>query len=203
MKFYHKGVKKSNKTSASEGCLFIIGFGAIIFFLTLLDDVEDLKDYFFELVLVLIMGISLAFSLFGKKGKLSNFHVTLKNNYFTIEKVNVPIENIIIDIYQTKGTFIRYHLRDTKGEIAIFSVVKDDLLSYFEEHLPNSIKIQEETSRKHDGPFISVLGSQNLFYNLDSGKYTINAKKQTEISFLPKVYTYDPKYKLGKPLLKK
>lgn len=202
MKFYHKGVKTSNETGFASGCFVLIGIAAIIFLITLLDDIEDLKEYFFELIFAGIVCVGFLFTVFAKKGKLSNFHASIENNYFSMEKINIPIQNITIDVYYRNENFIRYHLRDSIGEIAIFSVFKDDLLAHFEQNLPNQVKKHEESSSKHDGPYISVLGSQTLYYDLNTGKYTIDNNKQTEISFLPKVYTYDPKYKLGKPLFK-
>lgn len=197
MRFFHKGLKKSNETSKSEGCLLIIGFGAIVFFITLLDDISDLEDHFFELLLVLIMGISVAYTIFAKKGKLSNYHVTLKNDFFSIEKISIPKSDLILDVYSLDQKFVRYHLRDKKGKIAIFSVYEDDLYQYFKENLPNQVYEFEETSSKHDGAYISVLArGQNLFYDLSTGKFNINQGSQPEVSVVPEVYTYDPKYKL-------
>ena len=204
MKFYHKGVKKSNETSASEGCLLFIGFAALIFLFTLIDDLDDLSDHFFELIAVFFMGGSVLFAIFAKKGKLSNHHITLKNEYLQIGKVNVPLENVILDIYKKEDSFVRYHLRDKEGKIAVFSVLKDDLVEHFLKELSNQVFEFQEVSKNHDGAYITVNAeSRNLYYDLNRGKYTINPRKQTEISVVPDVYTYDPKYKLGKPLLKK
>lgn len=202
MKFYYKGKKKSNEMDVASGCLVLFAIAAIIYFISLLDDISDLEEHFFELIFAAIVCVGFLFTVFAKKGKLSNFHITLENNYFSIEKINIPIQKVCIDVYYKNEKFIRYHLRDNDGEVAIFSVFKDDLLKYFEDTLPVQVKKHEESSSKHDGPFISVLGSQTLKYDLNTGKYTIDNNKQTEVSFLPKVYTYDPKYKLGKPLIK-
>lgn len=203
MKFYYKGNKKNNETSVAEGCLMVIGFAAFVFFLSLLDDIEDIKDYIFEIFFFILMAGSVLFMVFAKKGKLSNYNITLKNNYLSIEKVNVSLDDILIDIYENQTQFKRYHLRDKAGKIAVFSVFEDDLLKYFRENFPKQIHIIQQTSQKHEGAFISVLAKeQNLFYDLSRGKYTIKKDNQPEISIVPEVYTYDPKYKLGKPLIK-
>jgi len=203
MKFYYKGKKKTNKTSVAEGCLMIIGFAAFVFFLSFVDDIEDIKDYIFEIFFFILMAGSVLFMVFAKKGKLSNYNITLKNNYLSIEKVNVSLEDIHLDVYETQSQFKRYHLRDEVGIIAVFSVFEDDLLKYFKEKLPNQTHIIQQTSQKHEGAFISVLAKeQNLFYDLSRGKYTIKKDNHPEISIVPEVYTYDPKYKLGKPLIK-
>ena len=204
MKFYHQGKKKSNEPSMFSGCLLLIGFGAIVFLITLLDDLEDAKEYIVEIIFAFIMGGSILISLFSKRGKISNRHIEIKNSYFFIENISIPINDIVLDNYLESGTFKRYHLRDKAGKIAIFSVIKDDLYTYFYDQLPTQINEIEVTSSKYDGPYISVIRkTQNLFYNLDSGKYTINAGEQSEISYLPEVYTYDGNYKLGKPLFKR
>lgn len=73
MIFYRQGTKKpSNEPGFVSGCLLIIGFGAIIFLLSMLESLENVKEYFFQIVLALIVGISLAFSIFRKKGQISN-----------------------------------------------------------------------------------------------------------------------------------
>ncbi len=120
MIFYHQGnKKKSNELGVASGCLLFIGFGAIIFFFTLLDDI-------------------------------------------------------------------------------------DDLIAYFLEKKPQQVTIIEETYHKHEGPYITVKASQNsLYYDLESGKYTIKKQDEPSVSFTPDVYDYDANYKLGKPLFKK
>lgn len=201
MKFYHNGTKKSNEPSITSGCLVLIGFAAIIFLLTQLKSLEDVEEYGWQIVLAITMGVSLFSMFFAKKAKLSNRHVVIENNYLTMEKVGVPLKNMVLDVYKNDKEFKRYHLRDTEGKIAIYSTLKDDLKTYFEEELSNQVQYFEEDSNKHDGPYVSVTAvGQSLFYNLDSGKYTITKEDESEISFLPEVFTYDGKYKKGKPL---
>ncbi|MFC4267451.1 hypothetical protein [Polaribacter marinivivus] len=205
MIFYHQGSKKkSNELGVASGCLLIIGFGAIIFFFTLLDDIDDLSDYLFEIIGVLVMAISVTYGLFSKKGKIANKHITIKDDYFKIDKVSVLLDTITIDCFMIEGKFSRYFLRDSQGKIAIYSVLNDDLIAFFLENKPQQVTVLEETYHKHEGPYISVKSDDNsLYYDLESGKYTIKKQDEPSVSFTPDVFDYDAKYKLGKPLFKK
>lgn len=204
MRFYHQGKRKSNEPDAVSGCLLIIGFGAIVFLITLLDDLDDLKEHLFELVLVFIMGGSVIASMFSKRGRISNRHVVIDKNRFIIEDLKIPLADIVVDCYEIEGKFMRYHLRDKDGKIALYSVLEDDLIRHFLKTYPDLVKRYQETSHKHDGPYITVVAEgRKLYYNLDTGKYTIKPDKKLEISHIPIVYTYDGKYKKGKPLKKR
>ena len=113
MKFYYQGNKnKSNTPGFASGCLILIGFGAIIYMITLLDSIGDLKEYWWQILLAFVMGVSLFATMFAKKAKLFNYHVSIKDGYFKIEKISIPIEKLILDYYSNNNTFIRYHLRD-------------------------------------------------------------------------------------------
>ena len=205
MIFYHQGSKKkSSELGVASGCVLFIGFGAIIFFFTLLDDIDDLSEYLFEIIGVLVMAISVTYGLFSKKGKIANKHITIKDNYFKIDKVSVLLDTITIDCFMKEGEFSRYFLRDSQGKIAIYSVLNDDLIAYFLEKKPQQVTILEETYHKYEGPYITVKANDNtLYYDLESGKYTIKKQGQPSISFTPDVYDYDANYKIGKPLFKK
>jgi hypothetical protein len=204
MKFYYNGTKKSNEPGFASGCVLLIGFGALIFFFTLLDDIEDLKEYWIEIILVSVMGVSLVGMLFAKKGQLTNRHVIIENDYFKLDKVGVPLSKMQLDVYQKDSKFSRYHLRDSEGKIAIFSVFEDDLYRHFTEQHAEQTQQLQELSAKHDGPYISVKSdTQSLYYHLDTGKYSIRREGSSEVSFLPEIYTYDGKYRKGTPLIKK
>lgn len=204
MKFYHQGSKKSNEPGVFSGCLLLIGLGAIIFLISLLESLEDVKEYWWQIVLAFFMGGSLLTSMFSKRGKISNKHIEIKNGFLIIEKVTISLDEIIIDLYKTTKGFRRYHVRDKKGKIAVFSILKDDLIDHFVTHLKDQVFEFNEISSKHDGPYISVFAEdRKLYYDLERGKYTIIEKDDKEISFIPEVYTYDGKYKLGKPLGRK
>lgn len=205
MIFYHQGSKKkSNELGVASGCLLFIGFGAILFFFTLLDDIDDLNDYLFEITGVLVMAISVTYGLFSKKGKIANKHIKIKNDYFQIDNVNILLDTITIDYFMIEDKFSRYFLRDSQGKIAIYSVLNDDLIAYFLEKKPQQVTILEETYHKYEGPYISVKSDySSLYYDLESGKYTIKKQDEPSISFTPDVYDYDANYKLGKPLFKR
>ena len=204
LKFFYNGSKKSNEIGTTSGCLILIGFAALVYFFTLIDSIDDLSDYWIQIVLVLLMGISLLVPLFVKKAKLTNRHITIENGYFKMENVGVALEEVQLDFYTKNEEFSRYHIRDTQGKIAIYSVFKDDLLLYFQEELSHQIHSIEEMSHQHNGASIFVQGHpQSIHYSLASGKYTLNPNKQTEISFVPELYAYDGKYKKAVPLTKK
>lgn len=201
MKFFYNGIKKSNDIGAGSGCVLLIGFGALIYFFTLLDGVEDLKEYLFEIILVSIMGISLVFQLTRKKGDLSSRHVILENDYLKLDTVGVPLVSIQMDIYTKESKFHRYHIRDTEGKIAIYSIYKDHLYEYILENFPKQTDQIEELSSKKDGPYVTVKAEgRKLYYNLDIGKYIITLNDGSEIAHLPDIYAYDGKYKKGEPL---
>lgn len=129
----------------------------------------------------------------------------LKDGKFKLDKPNIPDEDISLLLFKKGEEFRRYFLTDSKGLTAIFSIFGDDLVKHFVENYPDQVSTIEEESYKHDGPYVSVWGdSKNLYYDLDSGNYTIkNNKNDSEVQHLPEVYTYDPNYKIGKPLFKK
>lgn len=204
MKFFYNGTKKSNDIGAGSGCVLMIGFAALIYFFTLLDDVEDLKEYLFEIILVSIMGISLVLQLTRKKGDLTSRHVIIENEYFKLDKVAVPLSTIQLDLYKKGSKFHRYHIRDTAGKIAIYSTREDELYKYILQEFPEHSEEFQELSSKQDGPYISLKAEgRSLYYDLDRGKYTLTREGKSDISFIPEIYTYDGKYKKGKPLKQK
>ena len=205
MIFYHQGnKKKSNEVGVASGCLLLIGFSALIYFFTLLKDIDDVKEYLFQIIGVSAMAITLTIGLFSKKGKIANKNITIKDGYFKIDKVSIKIENIIVDYYYKNGEFVRYFLRDTAGKIAIYSVIEDELITYFIKNFKEQLFSLEETYHKYEGPYITVkTNAQTFYYDLDSGKYNIKKEGETTISHTPDVYDYDANYKLGKPLFKK
>ncbi len=204
VKFFYNGLKKSNDIGVASGCVLMIGFGALIYFFTLIDGIEDLKEYWFQILLVSVMGISLVLQLTRKKGDLSSRHVIIQNDYLKLDQVGVPISNIQMDIYIKDEKFSRYHIRDKEGKLAIYSVHKDGLYEYILENLPDQTNQLEEESSKQDGPHITVIsGNRKLYYNLDIGKYIITSPVHEDIAHLPDIYAYDGKYKKGEPLKKK
>ena len=182
----------------------VIAFSAMVFFFTRFDNLEDLKEYTFQIIFILLIAGSFLFQIFRKKGKLHPYKNEIANNYLHVNNLKTPIDSITLDKYTVNNHFIRYHLWDTKGIFSIFSVAEDDLLKSFESEFPKNTNIYEELSAKQDGALISVISENiHLKYDLDSGKFT--KKKDGEIVFqtVPEFFIYDPKYKQGKALLKK
>lgn len=192
MIFYSSAKRKpSNSIGFLSGCMLLIGFGAIIFFLSLLDDIEDLSDYWFQLVLVTLMGGSVLYGVFRKKGKMHNSKVTIKNDYFHMGKFSTPLNKINLDIYYSNDQFNRYHIWDNAGVVAIYSVYQDELIDYLKEALPEQtqthliLKSSSNQITAHD---------RSLSYDLDTGEYTIQKLDGEPINVTPKIYAYDRKY---------
>lgn len=204
MKFYHQGSKKSNQPGMTSGCLMLVGFGAFVFFLTLLEDVEDVKEYILEIIIFCIVIISFGLNIFRQKGQLSNKHLIIKNDYLLMDKVSVQIEDLQLDIYKEGENFELYHLRDKNGKIAIYSVEKDDFFEFFRNNYQELTTEFPNSTSRYQGPQVSVRSeNRSLHYDLATGKYSLSFNDQPAIVNVPDVYTYDSKYKQGKPLLKK
>ena len=203
MTFFYNGKRPSKGYDIASGCLTIIAFSAMVFFFTMFDNLEDLKEYTLQILFILLVGGSVLYQFFRKKGKLHPYKIEISNNYLHVNNLKIPIESIILDKYTVNNHFIRYHFWDTKGVFSIFSVIEDDLLKSFENEFPKKINIYEELSAKQDGALISVISKNTrLKYDLDSGEFT--KKENGEIVFhtVPEFFIYDPKYKQGKSLLK-
>lgn len=204
MNFYYNGRKPSKGYDVASGCLLLIGITAMFYFFSLIDDWEDLEGHYLQLIFILLVGGSMIFSLFQKKGKLHTHRIEIKNNFLLVHDIKIPLETIQLDVYVSHDQFSRYHFFDTSGLFTIFSVYEDDLVIYFQENFTHKTNFYEEVSSKNDGGYITVRGNnRTLYYNLDVGKYTLKTKDAETISYTPQVYVYDPKYKQGKPLLKK
>lgn len=204
MIFFYNGKKPSKGYDVASGCLMVIAFSAMIYFFTRFDNLEDLKEYTFQLVFILLMAGSILYQVFRKKGKLHPYKIEIVNNYLHVNNLKIPIDNITLDKYTANNHFIRYHLWDTKGIFSIFSVAEDDLLKSFESEFPKKTNTYEELSSKHDGALVSVFSENiNLKYDLDSGEFTKKKDGEIEFQTVPEFFIYEPKYKQGKALLKK
>ena len=204
MIFFYNGRKPSKGYDIASGCMIVVFFSAMIFFFTRFDNLEDLKEYTFELLFILLMAGSILFQVFRKKGKLHTYKIEIANNYLYVNDLKIPIDNITLDKYTLNNRFFRYHLWDSKGVFSIFSVEEDDLLKSFENEFPNHTNTYEELSAKQDGPSVSVICENiRLNYDLDSGEFTKEKDGEIVFSAVPEFYIYDPKYKQGKALLKK
>lgn len=204
MNFYYQGKKPSSSYDIATGCLLFIGFGAIIFLLSLLEDLEDLEDVMLELVLVTLMGGSVLYGVFRKKGTFHTHRITCKEDALVINKVSIPIDTIHLDVYTHDKAFNRYHLWDSKGVLSIYSVYEDDFLKYFSENYPDHTRHHEISKTSSSGYHYRIItNNTTLYYDLDSGGFTFMENDNEVAKMVPEFYVYDPKYKEGKPLLKK
>ena len=129
MLFFYNGKTPSKGYDIASGCLLIIAFSVIIFLFTMLDSIEDLKEYAFQLILALIIGVGFIFQLFRKKGKLHTNKIEIKNDFLFINNLKILTDNITLDIYTFNNSFSRYHFWDSKGMFSVYSVIEDDLIS--------------------------------------------------------------------------
>jgi len=111
------------------------------FFFTRFDNLEDLKEYTFQIIFILLIAGSFLFQIFRKKGKLHPYKIEIANNYLHVNNLKTSIDSITLDKYTVNNHFIRYHLWDTKGIFSIFSVAEDDLLKSFESEFPKNTYI--------------------------------------------------------------
>ncbi len=82
MIFYYNGRKApSTGYDVASGCLMFIGFAAIIYFFTLIDDVKDIEEYWLQILFIFMMAGTLLFGMFRKKGKLHTYKIEIKNDY--------------------------------------------------------------------------------------------------------------------------
>lgn len=204
MNFYYYGKTPSKGYDIASGCLLIIGIGGVVLFFSAIDSLEDLDGHYLELFFITLMAITTIFGLFRKKAKLHTNRIVIKKGFLSVNKINIPLEKINLDIYISKNQFMRYHLWDNNGIFSIFSVAEDDLLDYFKDTYKKNTNYFEEIDSKHDGSSISVKSNQrNFSYNLDVGNFSIKENDSETINFTPQMFIYDPKYKQGKPLTKK
>tara|TARA_R110000787_G_scaffold3540_5_gene13801 strand:- start:3798 stop:4415 length:618 start_codon:yes stop_codon:yes gene_type:complete len=200
MIFYYNGKKAPSKSyDVANGCLLIIALVAIIFMFTLMEDIEDLKEYWLHILIVLGVGSSLLYGVFRKKGELHTYRIAFKNDYLIINKAHVSIEKIHLDIYNSAADdFHRYHFWDTKGVLSIYSTIEDDLLNYFSSNYqPQTTKYIETSASGNGSKYRVITEDGSLCYDLESGEYTLERNNETIVSRVPEFYIYDPKYKKG------
>jgi hypothetical protein len=201
MKFYYNGKKAPSKGyDIAGGCLLFIGFGAIVFIFTLMDDLKDLEEYWIQILIVLIVGSSFLFQMFKKKGKLFTYRVELDEHQLKMHDISATREQLQLDIYTNgKDEFVFYHLWDTQGNVVFYSLYNDDLCHYFSEKNPNKTSRHEisDCSFASYENYITTSDKRKLNYDLESGQFTIRNKTETIISFTPKAFAYDGKYKKG------
>ncbi len=204
MNYFYNGKKPSAGLNIASGCLLIIAISAIIFLISAIDSLEDLEGHYLQLFFVCIMGGSIFYNFFRKKAQLHTHKIEILNNKLVINNIKTPINNITLEIYTVDKSFNRYHLWDKNGIISIFSVFEDDLINDFKNSYIANTNFHEEISSSQDGASVLVKSKENqLFYDLESGEYTITKEGEILVNKIPQFYIYDPKYKKGKALTKK
>lgn len=205
MKFYYNGRKEPSEAyNVASGCLLIIGLSALIFAFSLIEDLDDIKENWLQLLFGVIMAFSILFGMFKKKGKLHAYSIEIKNGYLNMNSIATYLENIQFDIYTKDGKFERYHLWDTKGKIAIYSAFEDDLSNYFLKEQSSQTTTKEIAEfRSRDFEYTISTAHESLSYDLDSGHYSIVKDHKEITSVTPESFAYDGKYKLGIGLTKK
>ena len=199
MNYYYNGKKPSTGLKFASGCLIFIAISAIIFLISVIDSLEDLEGHYLQLLFVFIMGGSIFYNFFRKKGKLHTHKIEIINNKLFINNIKTPIDNITLEIYNVDSNFNRYHLWDKNGIISIYSVFEDELIKDFKNSFIDNTILHEEISSSQDGSSVSVKSIDNeLFYDLESGEYTIQKEGKVINNKIPQFYIYDPKYKTKK-----
>lgn len=201
IQFYHKGKKApSAGYDIASGCLILIGFGGIIFaFTSIISSSEDLEDYWIELLFGLIVGISFLFQLFRKKGKLFTYKIELSEHELKMLDISAKCKQLQLDIYTNENEeFVFYHLWDFLGNVALFSLYKDDLCDYLSEKYPTKTtyyKITNCSFASYENYIIS--DTRKVTYNLETGHFKISNKTGVIADITPKAYAFDGKYKKG------
>ena len=107
MIFFYNGKKPSKGYDVASGCLMLIGLSAMIYFFTLFDNLEDMKEYTFQMLFIFLMGGGIIFQFFRKKGKLHTYKIEIKNNYLHINSHKIPIDSFTLDKYTLNNSFFR------------------------------------------------------------------------------------------------
>ena len=75
----------------------VIAFSAMVFFFTRFDNLEDLKEYTFQIIFILLIAGSFLFQIFRKKGKLHPYKIEIANNYLHVNNLKTPIDSITLE----------------------------------------------------------------------------------------------------------
>lgn len=199
MQFFYNGPKNKDSTiDFFSGCLILIGFGAFIFFLSMLEDMSDVTDHALEIILFVIVAVATLVGIFQKKAKRHSTRLEIKNDILRVSKdLSIPMSKIQLDLYRQGETFVRYHLYDTDRKIALYSVYEDDLSNYIKDHHPE--RTNEFTVEKIKGGtesiYTLIAGKRSFSYYLVSGKYIISEHGKILAECVPEFYSYDGKYR--------
>lgn len=204
--FYHKGKKApSAGFDIASGCLTLIGLGGIIFAITSLSKIEDLEEYWMEILFGLIVAFSFLFQLFRKKGKLFTYKIEFDEHKLKMLDISANCKQLKVDVYTNENEeFVFYHIWDLLGNIALFSLYKDDLYDYLIEKYPTKTthyKITNCSFNSYENYVIS--NTRKVVYNLETGHFKISNKTEIIADLIPKAFAFDGKYKKGIGLSKR
>jgi len=196
MVFTYNGRKTKNYESIASGCSIFIALAAIIGIISV-NGFSNFSENSTELIILFLITGMIIYGLFKKKGKTHQQFIKIEKELLLIDQYKIPLKDIHLDSYTASGNdFSRYHIWDTKGICSFYSVFEDDL----SKHLKTTIVKQnsfKESSSKHSGEHITVLTeNRKLYYNLETGFYTITKEGVTLKNTTPSVYSFDGKFTL-------
>lgn len=192
---YKYNGKKNNLNSSVQGCSLFVAIGATILFF-IFGGKDIFYEYKFELIIILVIIGGMLIRIFKKKATNLTYSITLnKDSIFIASIGEIPLNNIKIDVYKVNDEFSRYHLYDSNGLLAIYSVFSDDFLKQLEK-TSISINYLKEISSKAfpDEVVVKVEHNTELKYSLISGFY----KHKDSEKVIPDNFMYDPKFTLLK-----
>ena len=200
MVFSYNGKKSSGTYKVASGCLLFVVIGCLILFFSLIEDIEQLKEYSIEVTIILIMLGFFLFNLFRKKGKTHQHHIKIENNFLFIGQNKIPLNEIHLDIYNTlDDKFSRYHIWDNLGQCSFYSIAEDDFSNYLatEKAIQNTFKVS--STKRSDEHITIVSEHRQLYYNLESGFYKITEGETLIKQPIPKSFCIDGRFLLNHP----
>lgn len=169
-----------------------------MFFFSMVESIDDIREYGWELIIIFGMMSSTIYGFFKKKPPLTDANIFLKEEGIWLAGTGlISYKNLHLDLYSARGAFSRYHLWDTEGQLAIYSVYKDELATELASQKEAIVKEYTERSVKKAGDsiFCKYDEGATLVYELDSGAYILNKFSAESKKVTPKAFAIDPKYK--------
>lgn len=180
-----------------QGLFTLIGMVALVFFFSMMESMDDILEYGWGLLAVFGMLFSILYGMFKKKATVTEAKVFVKEEGIWMAGIDLILyENLHLDCYYAEGAFCRYHLYDTTGLLAIYSVKEDEFYKELLRQGKAKIKKREERQvRKDDATVHCSFAEGKLIYELDSGAYTFEGLAEESKKVLPKTFAIDPQYK--------
>ena len=191
-----------------KGCYyFFMTFASIIFLTAMIVlfrtlEVDDLKDYFFELLFILIMLIGTLAQFFRKKAKNIQTNLFIRNDKLYVDEVNsVPLSDLRLDLIEDKDAKLtRYHLWDINQTLSIYSYKEDELSTYLANGIVESSTFTE-TYYDYNQTSMSFLlkadSNYELVLNVDTGSYSRMLNEEI-VQVTPAFYIENPAFIIKK-----